>query len=295
MAADSSERGTEARRTAAGRGRHDRAQGLASDTEAHEASHGRRCGTGGRAARSLLHVPWIACSAAEPHVSHGKRAQRELGDQDGPSLLQSLYDCGVVGNDLIFVRPGAPRRAVLILGQKILRAPGNPVQGAAVDAAGDLRVRAFGLPHRQLFGRRNQALQLVAVALQAVQVHPCEVNRRYLARANQFCQISHRPECGLLEISGPLHTGTPSPARWPPLQRGSTARKQRVEEQGRMDVVGDRYRVEVLIGLQVPVEAVEHQLTLFVGELETGQHLGVSHHVLGDLSRFLNQCPQGGR
>ena len=119
----------------------------------------------------LLRVPRIVGLAAEPVVALRQRAHRELRDEDRAGVAQPLDDGGVVVEDLILKRAGAPRRRDALGREQVLRAPGDAVKRPSVSAGADLAIGLRRLRQREILGQRDDAVQLRPVLLQPIEVH----------------------------------------------------------------------------------------------------------------------------
>ncbi len=72
------------------------------------------------------------------------------------------------------------------------------MQRATVVPCCDFAVRSLGLPHGQVVGKRNDAMQPFVVPVEAVEVETCQLDRRNLTRAYQRRKFGDGEEGQLL-------------------------------------------------------------------------------------------------
>ena len=129
----------------------DAATRFAADGEAHQSRGGSGAGTGARSGRPFFQQPRIHGLAAEPNIVERQRAEAQLGDQYGARVVQALHHRGILRGHAVAIRLGAVGGGNAGGVEKILRAPRNAMQRAAIVPGGDLAVGLLGL--RQAPGR----------------------------------------------------------------------------------------------------------------------------------------------
>ena len=147
----------------------------------------RRAATGSSSARG---TSWSPCASA-PIDSFASRT--------APASVSRVDDRRVVVEDLVLVRPGAPRRRDALGREQILRAPRDAVQRPVVAAGLDLAIRGGRLLEREILGERDDAVELRAVLLQARQIHPGEIGGADVARLDERRERRNRLEREIVE------------------------------------------------------------------------------------------------
>ena len=139
-------------RIAASRGRRgDGAERLRPEREADTTRGDSARRSSRRPARPLSQVPRIARAAAEPLVSHGQRAECELGRQHGSGGVETLNDGCIFVEGLMLETSRPPCRRITSLHPIIFAPEGMPWRGATIFADGDFGVCCFGLCERAVF------------------------------------------------------------------------------------------------------------------------------------------------
>ena len=176
-------------------------QRLGADREADEARGRRRRRAGRRTARAALGVPRVAAccrrtrrrparaipSTASPRARRPPRAAVRRPSRRGRSPgSRTAWRPRWCWMPLVANRSFAPH--------------GMPWSWPRYRPAGELLVGLRGLRQRQLLGERHDALERLAVLLQAREVHLREVGRGHLARADERRERGHRLERQVLEV-----------------------------------------------------------------------------------------------
>ncbi len=99
----------------------------------------------------------------------------------------------------------APRRPDAFGVEQILHAARDAVQWSAIVPGLDFLVGARGLRERELFGERDDAVQRIAVPLQAGEIHPGEIGRAHLPAFDQRREHGDRLEREILEVRRDRH------------------------------------------------------------------------------------------
>src|SRR5712675_1260944 len=165
------ERGPQASATATRRGRRNRSQRLRTDAESHATRRRRRCRARRRSARTLLGIPRIARLAAKPYGPLCQRSQRQLRDQHRARFIQPLHHHSIFVDGLLPETRRAPRRAVSLHRQQVLRAPRQTMQRPAIFPRGNLPVCVASLHLRALLSKRHREFQQRVVSLEPPQIH----------------------------------------------------------------------------------------------------------------------------
>jgi hypothetical protein len=176
-----------------------------------------------------------------PSISLCQSSQCQLGDENCPGLLESLDDRGVFIDNLLLERLSPPGCAVPLGRKQIFGTPGNAVKRAAVLSQRDLRVCPPRLPHGQVFSKRDNAFERLAVSLEPVQVHLSEFHRRYLTRANELGEFGDRREGKVFHIRRPRNTMGTGVAKRSLFRRQLSPREYGIERNGWWDTVGDAH------------------------------------------------------
>ncbi len=222
---------------------------------------GRRPRPGGGAAGPLFGVPWIPGPAPEPAVPRRQRAHRQLGDEHRARVRELRVDGGVLVDHLVAVGRSPPGGLRPLDREQVLRAPGDPVERAAVVPGGDLRIGPGGLLAGEVLGQVHHAQQDRIEFLQARQVELGEFRGGDLAGLDEPREVGHRKEG---EVGVRLGTRDLGPGRLHPAGRfrHRLARGQRMEDEGRRLVVVDLGIPDALVRLQrvaLAVQPLGHQ------------------------------------
>src|SRR5471032_1143164 len=114
---------------------------------------------------TLLREPRIAGHAAKPFVTHGKRAEREFGHENGAGFIQTLNHRGVFFEFLFFKSTCAPRGAIAFYGKKVLGSPWQTMERATIFPGGNLTVSLFRLCFSPVFRQCDNEMQPGIVTL----------------------------------------------------------------------------------------------------------------------------------
>ena len=281
---------TEAGCAAARGGGADGAKRFRADGKTHAAGGNGARRPGGRAARSLRGIPRIARAAAVPHIAHGKRTQRELGDEDRACRIETLNDRRVFVDDLVLEAACAPRGGIAFYGEQIFCAPGNAVQRTAIFACGDFCVGGPGLGERAFLGEIGEEVQLRVIVLEAVEVHLGEGSAVILRARIRPLSSAMDAKARSSMRAGATRLGPP--ALLAEICVGGAGQRcscrQRMEHIGRRDGVGQFERADVLVTIALIVETIEHHLLLRVGEwADIGHFRGLVQHLGRDFRQVL--------
>jgi len=167
-ARDAAIRRPQAGDAAAHAGANDAAAGFAPDGETDEARGGGGTRAGAGAGSAFFEQPRVHRLPAEPNIVEGKRAETELGEQNGASVMETLDDGGILRRDAVaegFCAVGGGDSGGV---EKILAAPGDAVKRAAVFADGDFRVGFFGLSEREIAREGDDTAELRIELLDAI-------------------------------------------------------------------------------------------------------------------------------
>ena len=297
VAADPSEGGTEPHDPATDRRRQDRTAGIGADGEADETGGGSAAGTRRGSTRSLLGVPRVVRAAAEPLVSEGELAGRELGDQHRSSRVEPLDDGRIEVEHLVLERRGAPGGPVAVHGDDVLGAPRDAVERAPVPTRGDLLVGLARLLERSLRSQRHDAVEHRIQPLQPLQVHPGQFDGAHLPGLDQPGEMRHRPEGDVLEIRRTRHLGRPAQPERAVAAVETHPGNDRIEIERRRHRVVERDLPHLVVVAEVLVRLIDHEVVFLVGEVESGEGRGFPHHPRAHLRRagILHPCPQAAR
>jgi len=146
----------------------------------------------------------------------------------------------------------------------------------------DIRVGLPRLSHRQIVGERHDAIERRVQALQPIEIHRGELDRRHLPRFDQVGQRRDRPERDVLEIRRPPH----GVRRARPERSGRAieprAGHKRAEVQRRRDLVVDVHRAERAITIEALVDAGQHACLILVADVQPRHRERVAKHVARD-------------
>ncbi len=284
--------GTQAGAAAARAGRGNRAKrfGANAESDAARGRGGRRAG--GRAARSLRGIPWIARLGTEPAVVHRERAQAEFCDEHGASCVEAFYDCGVLVEFLVFEAACAPRGGITRDSEQIFSAPRKPVQWTAMFSPGEIAVCFFGFCDGAVFGERDDEVQQGIVALEAVEIHLRERERRNLFRAHEFSEMSRAEKADIFEIFRDVARGDGRCFRDHDgaLDRFKLrAGEHRIKHERGRDAIGDVQLVNFLVAFDPVVQAIEHHLAVVFRNGDARDGGGFVDHVQRDGGLVLSE------
>ena len=130
-----------------------------------------------------------------------------LANSTATGIAQQADDTGLLIDVLILVRARSPGGLVTLDRNDVLGSPRYAVQRAAVMPRGDLRVSLPRLGHGKIIEKRDDAVDLPVVLLEATQVHLGQLDRGHRASFEQLRELRHGPEGDLLQITGPLQLG----------------------------------------------------------------------------------------
>ena len=133
------------------------------------------------------------------------------------------------------------------------------------------------------------------MALEAGEVHLCEVDRGDAARAQELGEVRHGQEGELLEVVG--DGGRFDRARAQHRTPGDDGRRghERREAERGVDRVVQLEGAQARVVLLELAQAVHHERALLVGELQAGEPLGAHHGLGGDRLRRLGDGLEGRR
>jgi hypothetical protein len=154
------------------------------------------------------------------------------------------------------------------------------VQRTAVCAARDLLVGAARLLERQLLRQRDHTLEFGPVLFQPVDVHAREIEGGHSTRLQQPRQSRDRPEGELLQVGRDAVDFRRASAPHPSHDLGGLTRRDGLEVERRGHTVGYLHLTDRLEAAQVLVQALQHELALLVGELESRNRLRLIEHLL---------------
>ncbi len=273
----------ESRCSTARRGRGDRSESLASNREADESRGSRRCGSGGRATRALIHLPGIFCSRTKPDVTLRQLAERQLRDEHCSRSIESLHHRGICIDHLLLERARAPGRLISANGEEVFCSPRNSVQRSAIFSRPNLTVRCVGLPQRSIFGETDHAPEHRVVLLQASEIHLRELNRRHPLPTHELRELRQRKKRELvLGRHGSVSDFT-SYHRTASLRHDLLSRRKRIEYDGGTDRVRKHDLVESFDSLLLLLQAIEHQLPLGGIESDAGDFLRAGNRLDRDV------------
>ena len=153
------------------------------------------------------------------------------------------------------------------------------MQRPAIPPGADLLVGLPRLGQRPLLGQRDHAVQRLVVALEAVQVHLRQGERRDLPCPQPVGQVGQRRESGGFEVSRRRRDGR----LVGPGRRGGGGRRgysgdARVEHQGQRHAVIQRHGAQGFVVGKTLLHVVQHQLVLGVGKGQPNHALGGGQH-----------------
>ena len=217
-----------------------------------------------------------------PHVPPGQGAQRQLGHEDGPGVVEPLDDSCRLVDCLGLVRLCPPCCLGARHGQQVLGPVRHAVQGTAPRARVQLVVGPAGRRQGPLFGVRNDRVQPVVVPTQALQGQLGQLHTGHLAGTEQVGQFRDGGEGQLLIGRRSVDRGK---GDLRPVGRRRDLRKfrpaaARVEGRRRGSCVGQVLCPHRLVLLEVLIQVLNQQLPLLAGEGEPGNRFR-GRHVFG--------------
>ena len=129
-------------------------------------------------------------------VAHaaGNLDRGQLGDQNGAGIAQLARDGRLVGEDLVAKRLGAPGGRRAGVGDDVLEAVGNAVQGATIESGLQFRLGKRRFAQGNIVKHRRDGVERPPDRLQTVQAEPGQLDRRQGARAQESAEFPYREE-----------------------------------------------------------------------------------------------------
>ncbi len=159
------------------------------------------------------------------------------------------------------------------------------MERAAVLAGANLLVGSGRLLQRQIFGQRDDAMQLLAVSLQAAEIHLGQVGRRHPARFDQRRQRGHRLERQILERRGRANH-RPGDGQFG-VSRALALRlfagQRRAKGDGRFGIERHIQLAQFFISLEISTGAADSHFILGIGEMQSLDFLGTAQRVFRKL------------
>src|SRR5437762_386166 len=146
------------------------------------------------AGRAFIEQPGVHGLTAKPNVVERERAEAELGDKNGAGVVETLDDGGVLRGDAIAERlrtvSGGDAGGV----EKILAAPGDALERAAVFSSGDFGVGFFGLRKSKIAREGDDAAEFRIELLDAIEINVREALGREFALLDPARELGDRRE-----------------------------------------------------------------------------------------------------
>src|SRR5918999_1178536 len=138
----------------------------------------------------------------------GEFMQIQLSQDDRALLAQPRQDRCVANRDVIFQDDGAGRGLHPLRVEEVLDGDGYPVQRPPVVTARDLPLGGAGLSHGRFRQYREVGIEGGIEPLDAVELGPDDLNRRYLLRPNFRGELGDGPVAKLVRWHRPLPSTT---------------------------------------------------------------------------------------
>ena len=156
----------------------------------------------------------------------------------------------------------------------------NSMQQSSVFASLNFIIRSLCLFKRQCFSKIYDKLQRGIILFQSCKIHFGELGRSYLPGLNQFWKLQYRIKCNILNFVWFVNSDI---AKFNRLSLPWKFLSIVLQIPHKIDMVGNIFLPEPLIGFEIIVQSFQNLLSFFLGQFDADEILCCCNHFNSNL------------